>query len=181
MSRPPTLAGRPDTGGLLSEELRIVRVRARARRLFFPALILIGVAGAAGYLHGNLPAQIPAWALPVAALVVVLVFSLLPFLVWWSHVYIITTRRVIERRGVFRQRLRELEHVRGYTVQVRRGLIQRLWRTGTLTLRSDDGEVMRIKSIPRVYLVQEVLSDQVEINQILAHRDARASSPFLPG
>ncbi len=56
-----------------------------------------------------------------AAAVVVVFLVLLPFLSWWSHVYTITTRRVLERWGVFGVRRRELSHVRGYTVQERRG------------------------------------------------------------
>ncbi|WP_317451768.1 hypothetical protein [Microbacterium sp. NIBRBAC000506063] len=33
---------------------------------------------------------------------------------------------------------------------------------------------MRLKNIPSVTLVHETLADQVEIGQILAHRDAHA-------
>ena len=118
--------------------------------------------------------------LPVAAITVIFLFSFIPFLVWWTHTYIFTTRRVIERRGIFRPRRHELEHVRGYTIQVRRGLIQRMWRTGTLTLTGDDGDVIRLKNVHHVYLLHEMLSDQIEINQILAHRDGRTPTQFLP-
>jgi hypothetical protein len=37
---------------------------------------------------------------------------------------------------------------------------------------------LRLANVPSVALVHEALVDQVEVNQILAHRDAQS---FLPG
>lgn len=185
MTHPTSFAGRPATPapGVPTPELRIARVRSHARRLFWSALILIAVAGAAGYFWGNLPAPFENWMLLTAAAVVVFLLVLLPFVAWWSRVYTITTRRVIERSGIFATRRRDLSHVRGYTLQVRRGLLQRLWGAGTLTLSNGADEPLRMKNIPGVVLVHEVLVDQVEVNQILAHRDAQSSvsGPYPPG
>ncbi len=166
--RPPTPAP-----GVAAPERRIVRTRRHARRLFWCALVLIGVAGAVGYFLGNLPAPFEDWMLLLAAGGVVLVLVVIPYLAWLSHTYTVTTRRVIERSGAFGRRSRELSHVRGYRITVRRGPLQRLWRTGTLIL--DDGveEPLVIRRIPQAQLVHEVLVDQVEVNQILAHRDAQ--------
>ncbi len=97
--------------GAPTPELRIARFRRHARRMIWPALILIAVAGAVGYFYGNLPAPFEDWMLLTAAAVVVVFLVLLPFLSWWSHVYTITTRRVLERWGVFGVRRRELSHV----------------------------------------------------------------------
>lgn len=166
--------------GAPTPELRIARFRRHARRLIWPALILIAVAGAVGFFYDNLPAPFEDWMLVTAAAVVVFFLVLLPFLSWWSHVYTVTTRRVLERWGVFRVRRRELSHVRGYTIQERRGLIQRMWKAGTLTLSNGVDEPLRLVNIPTVALVHEALVDQVEVNQILAHRDAQAIPPMPP-
>lgn len=163
--------------GAPTPELRVARFRAHARRLSWSALVLIAVAGAVGYFYGNLPAPFENWMLLTAAGVVVLLLVLLPYLAWWAHVYTITTRRVIERSGLLTGRRRELGHMRGYTIQVRRGILQRMWGAGTLVLSDGVDQPMRLTNIPRVSLVHEVLVDQVEVNQILAHRDAQA----LPG
>ena len=106
-----------------------------------------------------------------AAAVVLFLLALLPFLAWWSRTWTITTKRVIERSGIFVPRRRELTHVRGYAIQLTRGPIQRLWRAGTLVLSNGVDEPMRLANIPSADLVNECLVDQVEVNQILAHRE----------
>jgi len=175
----PTSFGRPLTPapGVPAPERRVARLRPHARRLFWSALVLIAVVGATGYLLGNLPAPFEDWMLLCAAGAVVLLLVVLPFLTWWSHTYLITTRRVIERGGLLRRTRHELGHVRGYTITVKRGLLQRIWRTGTLVL--DDGVEGRLvlRNLPQYRLVHETLVDQVEVSQILAHRDAQSLPP----
>ncbi|KQZ84835.1 hypothetical protein ASD56_00080 [Microbacterium sp. Root166] len=178
----PIYGGRPLTPapGAPTPELRVARFRGHARRLGWSALVLIVVAGACGYFYGNLPAPFEDWMMLAAAAAVVLLLVLIPFLRWWAHVYTITTRRVIDKRGVLAPRQRELSHVRGYTIQVRRGPLQRMWGAGTLTLSNGVEEPMRLVNVPSVELVHEALVDQVEVNQILAHRDAQALPPMPP-
>jgi uncharacterized membrane protein YdbT with pleckstrin-like domain len=175
----PMYGGRPLTPapGAPAPELLIARVRGHARRLFWSALVLIAVAGAAGYFYGNLPAPFEDWMLLAAAAAIVLFLVLLPFIGWLSRTYTITTRRVIARSGVFARRRTELTHVRGYTIAVRRGPLQRLWRTGTLRLADGLGDTLVLRDVADAALLHEVLVDQVEVNQILAHRDAQ---PLLP-
>jgi uncharacterized membrane protein YdbT with pleckstrin-like domain len=184
MTQPTTYGGRPPmvVPGAPTPELRVARFRGHARRLTWSALVLIAVAGALGFFYGNLPAPFQNWMLVTAAAVVVLFLVLLPFLSWWAHVYTITTRRVLERAGVFGVRKRELSHVRGYSIQERRGLLQRMWGAGTLVLANGVDQPMRLANIPSVALVHEALVDQVEVNQILAHRDAQSlpSAPPAP-
>lgn len=180
MTQPTSYGGRPLTPapGAPTPELLVARFRGHARRLAWSAIVLIVVAGVSGYLYGNLPAPFENWMLLAAAAAVVLVLVVLPYLVWAGHVYTITTRRVMERRGVFAARRRELAHVRGYTLTVRRGILQRMWGAGNITLRNGIDEPLRLTNIPSVELVHEALVDQVEVNQILAHRDAQ---PLPPG
>lgn len=179
MTQPTTFGGRPLTPapGAPTPELSVARFRSHARRLGWSAAVLVVIAGAAGYFYGNLPEPLENWMLFAAAALVVFLLVLLPFLSWWSRTYTITTRRVIERSGILSARRRELTHVRGYSIDVKRGPVQRMWRTGTLTLSNGVDEPMRLANIPSVDLVHECLVDQVEVNQILAHRDAQ---PLLP-
>jgi len=175
MTQPTSIGGRPLTPapGTPTPELRIARIRPHARRLFWSALVLIVVAGAAGYLYGNLPAPFENWMLIAAAALIVFLLAVLPFATWWAHVYTLTTERVIERRGILVAHRRELSHARGYTITLRRGLLQRIWRTGTLVLDGGIGEPLRLRNIPMTVLVHEVLVDRVEVSQILAHRDGQ--------
>lgn len=182
MTQPTSYVGRPITPapGAPTPELRVARFRGHARRLTWSALVLIAVAGAVGFFYGNLPAPLQNWMLLSAAAALVLLLVLLPFLVWWTHVYTITTRRVMERRGVLAVRRRELAHVRGYTIQVRRGILQRMWGAGTLTLSNGVDDPLKLVNVPSPALVEEALVDQVEVNQILAHRDAQPPLPPPP-
>ncbi|QIG38328.1 PH domain-containing protein [Microbacterium sp. 4R-513] len=173
MTQPATFGGRPPTPapGVPTPELRVARFRSHARRLVWSALVVVVVAGVAGFFYGNLPEPFRNWMLLTAAAVAILLLGLLPFLAWWSHTWTITTRRVIERRGIVVPRRRELTHVRGYSIQVKRGPLQRMWGAGTLVLSNGVEEPMRLTNIPSVELVHESLVDQVEVNQILAHRE----------
>lgn len=136
--------------------------------------MLIALAAAVGFFTGNLPAGFENWMLWAAAGAAALLLVVLPYLRWLSHTYTITTRRVIEQSGIFARRRTELAHARGYTIAERRGPLQRLWGTGTLTLSNGVDAPMRLVDIPSVGLVHEVLADQVEVSQILAHRDSHA-------
>lgn len=181
VTQPIAFSGRPVTPapGAATPELRVARLRTHARRLVWPALVLIAVAGAVGVLTGNLPAPFEDWMLWGAAGLIVLLLVVVPYLRWLTHTYTITTRRVIEQSGLFGRRRTELGHARGYAISERRGPLQRLWGAGTLTLTSGVDAPLRMTNIPAVRLVHEVLSDQVEVSQILAHRDSH-SIPLPP-
>ncbi len=180
--QPTTYGGRPlmPAPGAPTPELRVARFRGHARRLLWPALVVVAVAAASGYLYDNLPEPLRNWMLLTAAALVILLLAVLPFAAWWARTYTITTRRVIERWGIFGRHQRELTHVRGYTIEVRRGPVQRLWGAGTISLANGVDPPMRLRNIPSVALVHEALADQVEVSQILAHRDAQPLPPPPP-
>ena len=182
MTQPTTYGGRPLTPppGSPAPELLVAKFRGHARRLFWSALVLIAAAGATAYFYDNLPAPLENWMLLAAAGVVVLVLVVIPYLVWVSRRYTITTRRIIARWGVFVRRRRELPHARGYQVAVRRGPLQRMWGSGTLTLDNGVDAPLVLVNVPNAALVHEVLVDQVEVSQILAHRDGQAIPPVPP-
>ena len=166
--------------GAPSEELLTARFRSHARRLFWSALLLIAVLGATAYFYDNLPDGFENWMLLTAAGAVVLIGVVIPFLVWISRTYAITTRRVIVKSGLGARHRREMTHVRGYTISVRRGILQRLWGAGTITLSNGVDAPLRLIDVPTVTLVHETLVDQIEVNQILAHRDAQSASDTGP-
>lgn len=176
MTQPTSYGGRPPAPapGMSTPELLIAKVRGRRPVLLLSALVLIAVAGVAGFFYDNLPEPYENWMLLSAAALVIFLLVFLPYLAWRARVYTITTRRVIESSGLFRRTRRELSHVRGYSVQLRRGPIQRLVGSGTLVLSNGLEAPMRIARVPHAPLVHEVLIDQVEVNQILAHRDGQA-------
>ncbi|MFB7251815.1 PH domain-containing protein [Microbacterium sp. NPDC056234] len=182
MTQPVTLGGRPmmPPPGAPSEELLIARFRSQPRRLLWSALLLIALFGATAYFYDNLPAGFEDWMLLAAAGLLLLVGVVIPYLVWLSRTYVITTRRVIVKSGLGARHRREMTHVRGYTITVRRGILQRLWGAGTITLSNGVDAPLRLANVPTVTLVHETLVDQIEVNQILAHRDAQSASDTGP-
>lgn len=171
----PSMPDRPDLpppGSPRPEELLVARFRPQARALLWSALVLVAVFAAGGYFWDNLPGSLENWMILAGGAGVVLLLVVMPWLVWRSRVYTVTTRRVIARHGLFGQNSVELSHARGYSIQTRRGLWQRLWGTGTLTLADGLEGKLVLANVPRPRLVGEVLADQIEINQILAHRES---------
>lgn len=177
MTQPVTLGGRPlmPPPGMPTEELLIARFRGHARRLFWSALVLIATFGATAYFYGNLPAGFENWMLLTAAGVLVILAVVVPFVIWYSRSTTVTTRRVIARHGIGARQRREMSHARGYTIAVRRGPLQRMWGAGNITLSNGVDAPLRLPNVPNVTLVHETLADQIEVGQILAHRDAQAS------
>ncbi|NJI59659.1 PH domain-containing protein [Microbacterium oxydans] len=176
MTQPVTLGGRPlmPPPGTPSEELLIARFRSHARRLFWSALVLIATFGATAYFYGNLPAGLEDWMLLTAAGLLVVLAVVIPFVIWYSRSTTVTTRRVIAHHGIGARGRREMSHARGYTIAVRRGPLQRLWGSGNITLSNGVDAPLRLANVPNVTLVHETLADQIEVGQILAHRDAQA-------
>jgi membrane protein YdbS with pleckstrin-like domain len=162
--------------GAQTEELLIARFRSHARRLFWSAVVLIAVFGATAYFYDNLPSGIENWMLLSAAGVAVLLLVVIPFFVWYSRSTTVTTRRVIAHHGIGARRRQDMSHARGYTIGVRRGPLQRVWGAGTITLSNGVDAPLRLSNVPNVTLVHETLADQIEVGQILAHRDAQGSS-----
>lgn len=156
--------------------------------------MLVAAATATGFFSGNTPAfvtqagepvsalaepaagTIAGWdlALWAVALVVVVLLVVVPYLRWLAHTYTITTRRIVEQHGLLRRERRELTHARGYTISERRGPLQRLRGAGTLVLSNGVDAPLVLRNVPSVRLVHETLADQVEISQILAHRDSHS-------
>ncbi|WP_372459814.1 MULTISPECIES: PH domain-containing protein [Microbacterium] len=179
MSEPGSIGGRPlmPAPGSPVPELLIARLHPHARRLFWSALVLIATAGAVGWFTGNAPVPwLTDLMLWLAGGIVVVLLVLVPYVVWSTRRVTITTRRVIVADGLFSRRRRELSHARGYTVSLRRGPLQRLWGSGTLVLSNGVEPPLRLADVPHARLVHEVLVDQVEVNQILAHRDQQAGT-----
>ncbi len=74
-----------------------------------------------------------------------------------------------------------MSHVRGYTIAVRRGILQRIWGVGNITLSNGVDSPLRLFNVPNVTLVHETLADQIEVNEILAHREAQSVSDSYTG
>jgi membrane protein YdbS with pleckstrin-like domain len=143
----------------------IARLRPHGRVLLVPTLLMLATVGVASYFVGNLDEEWQNSALLFGAVAVVVLLWLFPLLAWLSRRYVITTRRIVVRHGLFVRTRQEVLHSRGYDVRVRRHAIQAVFRTGTIEIRTGPERPLVLRDIPRPGLVQAALHDLIEKNQ----------------
>jgi len=145
-------------------EVVVARLRPHARVMFWPSVALLAVCAGAGYLGGRFEAD---WqnqlVLALAGLAIVLLW-LVPLLVWMGRHYVITTRRIILRRGLLVRTRQELLHSRGYDLTVRKNGVQSLFRSGDVLINSGLDRPIVLWDVPGADLVQSTLHDMMEQN-----------------
>ena len=143
----------------------VLSTRTHVKVLILPAVVLIVVAGLAGYLS-SLPDGANAgtwrWVIWLVAALFVVWFVVLPFLKWLLTTYTFTNRRLITRTGILTRRGHDIQLVRISDVSYEKGIVDRMLGCGTLLIAgaSEQGP-LELHDIPRVEQVQLVLSDQL--------------------
>ena len=151
---------------LLNEgEHVVLSTRTHVKALILPAVVLIVVAGLAGYLS-SLPDgdQAGVWRLVIWVLtaLVLLWFCVKPFLDWLTTTYTFTNRRLITRTGILTRRGHDIPMNRISDIEYEKGLVDRIFGCGTLVV-SDASEQGRVElhDIPNVEQAQLRVSDQL--------------------
>jgi uncharacterized membrane protein YdbT with pleckstrin-like domain len=150
---------------LNDDEFVIVSVRTHVKALLVPALVLIVIAAAAGYLS-TLPSGDPRGFLVlviwVVAFLLILWLVVRPFLAWLTTTYTVTNRRLITRSGILTRRGHDIPLARISDVAYEHGLLDRILGCGTLVISdaSEQGRV-RLHDIPQVEQVHLKISDQL--------------------
>jgi uncharacterized membrane protein YdbT with pleckstrin-like domain len=169
-----------ETGPTSPEAERVIAsLRPHARVLFWPSLVLIASVGAGSYFAGQFTEDWQNTAVVAAALIVVVLLWLLPTLAWLAKRYVITTRRIVLRHGLFVRTRQELLHSRGYDLKVRKNAIQSMFRSGNVEINTGLEHPVVLRDIPRADLVQAALHDLMESNQsmVATRRQQDASRP----
>lgn len=143
-------------------ETTVARMHASARRLVLPGIAVLGVSAATGYLSGRLTQPWERIALPVGAVALLLLLGVIPYLVWLSRVYVITTRRIVLRSGFFLRSRQEVLLTRGFDVTLRRGPLQALSGSGHVLIDVGADEPVVLRDVPSAALVQAALADLME-------------------
>ncbi|WP_062299197.1 PH domain-containing protein [Demequina maris] len=100
-------------------------------------------------------------AVGVVGLVLIVWLAIAPFIRWATTHFVITDRRVIYRTGVLTKSGIDIPLARVNTVQFRHGLIDRMFRTGTLIIESASDDPLSFDDIPNVEKVHAVLYHEV--------------------
>ena len=158
----------------------VARVRRHARVLILPAVLLIVVAGATTYAVGVLAEMWQQLAAVGAAVFLVLLGCLLPFLAWLTRRSTITTRRLILRSGIFVRVREEVLHNRGNDVSVRQTWGQSLFGSGDVRIDIGRERPVVLKDVPKPDLVQAALHELIE-DAHAAYTERRASQQAIDG
>jgi uncharacterized membrane protein YdbT with pleckstrin-like domain len=143
----------------------ILSTRTHVKVLILPAVVLIVVAGLAGYLS-SLPdgehAATWRWVIWAIAAALIVWFVVAPFLSWLLTTYTFTSRRLITRTGVFTRRGHDIPLNRISDISYEKGIVDRLFGCGTLVV-SDASELGRVelRDIPHVEQAQLTVSDEL--------------------
>lgn len=169
---------------LLSEgEHVIVSTRTHWKALVVPVIILIVTCGVAGFLLAILPDGTShdalMWLVLAVALVLILWFTVRPFLIWLSASYTVTNRRLINRSGVFTRKGRDIPLYRINDVKYEKDLLDRMLGCGTLVISdaSEEGKSV-LPDVPRVESLQLVITDLLFSND--DGRDDDGTAPHSP-
>jgi uncharacterized membrane protein YdbT with pleckstrin-like domain len=146
------------------DEFVVVSTRTHLKALLVPAVALILLAAAAGFLS-TLPAGnvrfFLQWVIWGVALLAILWLVVRPFLTWLATTYTLTNRRLITRSGLLTRRGHDIVLTRINDVSYERGLLDRVWGCGTLVV-SDASEHGRVtlRDIPQVERMHLMIAEQ---------------------
>jgi len=150
------------TGENRVPERAIARLRPHGRVLVLPSIAVVAIVGATSFgafvvdeLWQRL-AVLGGGAFAFGLLV------MLPVLSWLSTQYLITTRRVVLRRGLFVRTRQEVLLSRSYDVSVRKAGLQAPFRSGDLLINTGLDRPVVLRDVPRADLVQRALGDVME-------------------
>jgi len=165
--------GAPDATGPAPEaaepERVVAKFRSHGRRLFFPTIFLIVIAGATGYFSGWFAEEWQNWSVLAAGALLAVLFFVVPAVKWLSIRYVLTTRRVILRRGLLVNTRSEVMLARAGDLTVRKSVLQAMFRTGDVRIGTAPGEYAVLRDVHRADLVSEVIGDLIEAQHVPAH------------
>ncbi len=152
---------------LLTEgEQVVLSVRTHVKALLVPALVLVLTCAAAGFLAAIAPAGDTGTYLRIATLVaaalVILLWTVLPFLRWMTSTYTVTNRRLIAQNGILTRSGRVIPLQRINDVSFEKNIVDRMLGCGTLVVHdaSEQGGLM-LPDVPGVEAVHRAITDLV--------------------
>ena len=152
---------------LADDEQIVLDLHPHWKQLLLPSLLLPVGVGVSTYLlfvvpSGSVRAPLR-WAIVAVAALVLVRFTVWPWISWQTTHYVLTTRRVVIRRGVLGRSGRDIPLTRVNDVSSSQRLWQRLLSCGQLTVESagERGQSI-LQNIPKVVRVQKVVYELVE-------------------
>jgi uncharacterized membrane protein YdbT with pleckstrin-like domain len=138
----------------------VLSTRTHIKALVVPAILLVVIFAADGFLIALVDQKWARIAIIALAAVIIIWGVLVPFLNWLTASYTITNRRLVARSGLITRRGRDIPLYRINDVKYERGLLDRLLGCGTLVISdaSEEGH-QTLHDIPNVEEVHLQITD----------------------
>lgn len=168
---------------MLEGEGLVFELREHWFTLVWPSFILVVTSGIGAFLAGTVPDSGARTTLRLiitaTSAAITLRWSVWPFLSWYGHSWVLTTRRLIVRHGVLSRKGIDVPLARVIGSSFSRTLLQRMFRAGRLTISTagQHGDLI-IESTPMVAEVQKVVASAVANSTQPAVRPPGLSSPM---
>ena len=149
---------------LNDDESVVVFTRTHLKALLGPALLLILIAGVAGFVStftGAAGRAQPLLEAVIWGLAAIVAFRWVakPFLTWLTTTYTVTNRRLITRSGILSRRGHDIPLSRISDVAYERGLLDRVLGCGTLVIAVASEQRIEFDDIPHVEQVHLRIHD----------------------
>jgi uncharacterized membrane protein YdbT with pleckstrin-like domain len=159
---------------LAADEEVVLHLHPHWRTLVRPVLVFLLVTGVGGFGVAYFAEPISRAAIAAFALAVVAAWTVWPVLRWAGTHVILTTHRVLIRTGVLSRSGRDVPLGRVNDVSFEHTLLERLLRSGTLTVESagERGPIV-LRDVPQVESVQATLYELIEEDDLRRARAVR--------
>ncbi len=140
---------------LADDEEVVLRLHPHWKMLVVPVAIFLVAVGLAAFGAAQTESAVLRYVIIALLVLVVLVFTVLPLLRWRTTHFVITSNRVLIRRGILSRSGRDVPLSRINDVSFEHSFFERLLGCGTLTVESagERGQVV-LDDVPRVESVQ---------------------------
>jgi uncharacterized membrane protein YdbT with pleckstrin-like domain len=172
------MCGMARDSSLTDDEQPVLLLHPHWKTLIRPTLVAVLVVAAALVAEVLIPSGSAAMAergaVGIVAVLVLMVWLIVPVLRWRTTTYELTTRRLRTRLGIVTRRGRDIPLTRISDVSFEKGVLDRLLGAGRLVVESagEHGQIL-LKDIPHVENVQATLFTLVEDEQHRLDRDQR--------
>jgi uncharacterized membrane protein YdbT with pleckstrin-like domain len=154
---------------LAAEELLIINARPHWKRLIGSGLLFILGTVLAVWLWAVLDPtnKDGVWGTVLTVLIIVgwlvvaVIWGFIPFIKWFTTHFVITDRRIMFRTGIITREGIDIPMARINSVQFRHGLVDRMFKTGTLIIESASDDPLEFDDIPNVEAVHKLLYDEL--------------------
>ena len=169
---------------LAPDEDVVARLHPHAATVFWAAVRLLSIIGAASFGMAVVPAGpdqgIGRLAVLGVAVVLVVLAVLVPLLRWWTSLVVVTTHRLLHRSGALSRRGRDVALAQVSDVSFSQTLGQRMTRSGTLTVIADGELALELERVPGVERLQTLLHHMIAEDDERRHRSSGAHRLVLP-